>query len=708
MGGSSLPVTLNCSGGIALGAYMAGVFTELVKASLRPRPGSDNPAQEPALCIDTITGASAGAMTGLIATRCLLLDPDRALEELADDDPGGPAPGFRPDAEEPRNGFYRAWVQQADIRALTDHRREEQALRQLSPAGGVAPRPRLGLLSGAAIATITNNVGGTWCEADLPGMARALQDRSLAVLMTTTNLQGVLRSAVAGRCTVSHAETRRFLFHRHMKELVPEAENGVSTGGLALLNRRWCKAKESARASGAFPLAFPPLSNSSDPHSYNLRLDPTSLELYLREAHAQTSTPEGRDPDRVLVRVNREGMPQKLGSTLRLRFDYTDGGVLDGLPVLKGIGLLNRLAPEGEPTEGDPLDQELEAFAADWNHDPAREQRRRFVYVQPIPVTDLKGNRSLLHHFFGALASALAGLTYPKAEHDHLRLEQIEAINRLVHARERLIEDQGLADDDPEAIRLRRVLPYREVRLDPIDPVLTFRSQAFRTLLLAVAAEEAEPDLAPATSARRPRAARSKVSAEVAALARFESLIGKHTPGATPPEGAVSPADLLASDLLGSFGGFFHERYRRHDYLIGRLSGLAWLLEVTGQPDAVLDDLRAVVRQARRDYLPQRERTRLHPIDWLRLFRLIAVRLPYVLLSDHVARLSDPPRPLPGPARTLLRHVIAPLLGILGLLLLLPAALLVVAVALGLEGLATLAAVAARHCSPEVPAGPHR
>ncbi|EDY39510.1 conserved hypothetical protein [Cyanobium sp. PCC 7001] len=704
MGESSLPVTLNCSGGIALGAYMAGVFTELVKASLRPRPGNDNPTLAPALCIDTITGASAGAMTGLIAARCLLLDPGRALEELADDDPGGPAPGIRSDAEEPRNGFYRAWVQRADIRALTDHRSEEQALREPSRVGGVAPRPRLGLLSGAAIAAITDDVGGTWREADLPGMARALQARSLAVLMTTTNLQGVLRSEVAGRCTVSHAETRRFLFHRHMKELVAGTENGVSGEGLALLNRRWRKAKESARASGAFPLAFPPLSNSSDPHSYNLQLDATSLELYLREADAQTGTPEGSDPDRVLVRVNGEGEPQKHGSTLRLRFDYTDGGVLDGLPVLKGIGLLNQLAPDGEPMDGDPLDQDLEAFAGDWNHVPAREQRRRFVYVQPIPVTDLKGNRSVLQRFFGAVASALAGLTYPKAEHDHLRLEQIEAINRLVHARERLIKDQGLADTDPEAIRLCQVLPYREVRLDPIDPVLTFRSQAFRTLLLAVAAEEAELearleaelDLAPDTSAQQPDADPSPVSAEVAALARFETLIGKRTPGQPLPEGAVSPVDLLASDLLAAFGGFFHERYRRHDYLIGRLSGLAWILDVTGQPDAVLPDLRAVVGQARRDYLPQRERTRLHPLDWLRLLRLLAVRLPYVLLSDHLARRNDPPRSLPAPARTLLRQGIAPLLGILGLLLLLPAALLVGLVALGLGGLAALTAVAGR------------
>ncbi|QPN63293.1 patatin-like phospholipase family protein [Synechococcus sp. CBW1004] len=52
-----IPVTLNCSGGIALGAYMAGVFSELVTACLRPRAGRP----ETLICIDTITGASAGS-----------------------------------------------------------------------------------------------------------------------------------------------------------------------------------------------------------------------------------------------------------------------------------------------------------------------------------------------------------------------------------------------------------------------------------------------------------------------------------------------------------------------------------------------------------------------------------------------------------------------------------------------------------------------
>ncbi len=648
-----VPVTLNCSGGIALGAYMAGVFTELVTAALRP-PGD---GAEAPIRIDTITGASAGAMTGLIAARCLLQDPQASLAEL-DDDRGSDRPG----AAEPRNRFYRAWVRRADIGALTRYAEEEALLRQASRTGPLQ-RPRLGLLSGASIAAIAEDVGGTWRAEDLPGMRRALERRSLALLMTVTNLQGVLRVGADDLRTVSSAETRRFLFHGAMPELAP----GLTPAeALEPLSRRWRKATDSARASGAFPLAFPPVSNESDPGSINLDLNPASRALYAAEALAQQGTAEATDPDRVCRLPAAAGRADPAAAGLRLRFDYTDGGVLDGLPILKGIGLLNQL------TAPPPADAELQAFAADWHRAPPEEAQRRFVYVQPIPVTDLRSSPSLLRPFFGALASALAGLLYPKAEHDHLRLEQIEEINRLVAQRERLIEDLGLAPDDPQALRLRQVLPHRRVQLDPIDPVLPFRSAAsgskpFRELLL----EE--------TAALMGRPVPAAPTDEAEALARFETLLGKRSPDLPEPRGAVAPADLLASDVLGAFGGFFNERYRRHDYLIGRLSGLAWLglPGPDGEP-ALLSEaqLRSAVQvlaeRAQVDYLPQPQRSGLRLRDWLQLLRLAAVRLPDVLLSDRLARVSDPLGPPSPLLRWLLRRGVAPLLGILGLILLLP------------------------------------
>src|SRR4028119_1192589 len=86
-------VTLNCSGGISLGAYMAGVFYELTKEALKP---------EPKIIIDIITGASAGAMTGVIATYCLL---GNDKEQLLSNDIT-------------QNVFYKAWVEKVDIKAI--------------------------------------------------------------------------------------------------------------------------------------------------------------------------------------------------------------------------------------------------------------------------------------------------------------------------------------------------------------------------------------------------------------------------------------------------------------------------------------------------------------------------------------------------------------------------------------------------------------
>ncbi|MGC5197675.1 hypothetical protein, partial [Aphanothece microscopica] len=254
----------------------------------------------------------------------------------------------------------------------------------------------------------------------------------------------------------------------------------------------------------------------------------------------------GGDPDRVCWLEDPRGTPDPQGSQLRLRFDYTDGGVLDGLPILKGIGLLNQLAsldpgPAPMPAaQGDGADRELTTFAADWFRNPPEEANRRFVYVQPIPVTDLRSNAALLRRFFGALASALAGLTYPKAEHDHLRLEQIETINRQVARRDDLIQQVGPAS--PEAGHLREVLPFRTVSLDPIDPVLPFRSPSFRALLLELAeeaAEEAAPEeeVAPELVSRegdRPEGSRASAPSDrqppaddAEALVRFETLLGR-------------------------------------------------------------------------------------------------------------------------------------------------------------------------------------
>jgi predicted acylesterase/phospholipase RssA len=82
-----IPITLNFSGGISLGAYMAGIFYELIREATQ---------ENPRIVIDIITGASAGAITGTLAAY-YLLGADRLPEEAE------------------KSLFYKAWVEQADI-----------------------------------------------------------------------------------------------------------------------------------------------------------------------------------------------------------------------------------------------------------------------------------------------------------------------------------------------------------------------------------------------------------------------------------------------------------------------------------------------------------------------------------------------------------------------------------------------------------------
>jgi predicted acylesterase/phospholipase RssA len=115
-------VTLTCSGGISLGAYMGGVLHELVKEAVK-----DNPK----ITIDIITGASAGAMSGAIAAYYLLGEcREQLLSGRVEDDL-----------------FYQAWVKKADIKFIEQLQPEE-----------IKYSKNLSVLSGKAIEQIAELV----------------------------------------------------------------------------------------------------------------------------------------------------------------------------------------------------------------------------------------------------------------------------------------------------------------------------------------------------------------------------------------------------------------------------------------------------------------------------------------------------------------------------------------------------------------------
>jgi predicted acylesterase/phospholipase RssA len=69
-----LRIGLTISGAVSLGAYEGGALAALLLAVQR---------MQGAVVIDAITGASAGAMTAVLAARCLLrgIDPVEAMKQ---------------------------------------------------------------------------------------------------------------------------------------------------------------------------------------------------------------------------------------------------------------------------------------------------------------------------------------------------------------------------------------------------------------------------------------------------------------------------------------------------------------------------------------------------------------------------------------------------------------------------------------------------
>lgn len=492
---SPIPVTLNCSGGISLGAYMAGIFYELIKEAVKP---------DSKIIVDIITGASAGAMTGAIAAYYLLRENrERILSEPVED-----------------NIFYKAWVEKIDMEGIDRL--------------GFAPEDgQWSVLSGKKIAEIAELI------AQEPLAIEKTQP--LALLMTLTNLQGLLKDTKFKTedgdsiHVLSSAETRLFLFH---SELDTEKVNSM-----------WRKVITGGRASGAFPVAFPPVPDGS-------RLPPKD--------DLEGISPNLRDlVDDYRDLYDHELLKDIVGPNRKEKeftFSYTDGGVLDGLPICKGIQIENDLLSNTHyPSDANPFKKywtELglnpDGLKLNLDNDVTQnENRRRYVYIQPKPVNELetlqKEEPSLFQKYFPMLTVAIKALTLTKTEHDAIRLQEIrernndykQEIGKRRELRSLLREQFGSLPSNIEN-ELEKPLPYHFVQLNRISPSTIYKIKEIKKL--------------------------EKINKALSENSYIQKKLDK---GDT--------AGLLASDFFGAFGGFFDKRYREHDFLLGRLSGLVWL-----------------------------------------------------------------------------------------------------------------------------------
>lgn len=188
---SKLRIGLTISGAVSLGSYEGGALAALLVAVQRMGGG---------IVVDAITGASAGAITAVLAARCLVrgVDPVEAMKQ--------------------------AWVDLPSLKRL--------ASRDLgSPLSGEVLR--------AAADDLLGNVSGTLPDGDLR------QDEPVTVAVTLASLGGFeylirdLQKSTAVTA-VTHLDWAEFAFDGHT---TPE---------------EWRSAAEAALASGANAVGFPP------------------------------------------------------------------------------------------------------------------------------------------------------------------------------------------------------------------------------------------------------------------------------------------------------------------------------------------------------------------------------------------------------------------------------------------------------------------
>lgn len=512
---------------------MAGVFYELTKEAVKPNPK---------IIIDIITGASAGAMSGAIAAYSLLRKDTDQL----------PQPGSQQHLDPAQNSLlYQAWVEQADIElidslpvAIKSFQDGIQATIDSFKDSLKIPftpeenrrRKKLSVLSGTAIEKIAQLVSNS--------MAIPPKTQPLALLMTITNLQGLLKEvkfknskgAWENIKTTTSAETRQFLFY---SGLDPEKRDDM-----------WRKAVDGGRASGAFPVAFPPILDPSN------NITSINLKGLSDDYFAPGSDRKILSNDPQLADIHKDDT--------HLSFLYTDGGILDNLPIVKGIDLETALLSKKEQSP------HFLEFQNQWQEIRKESNPERvYVYIRPVPVESLNSAARLTQGHFTVLDVALSGLTLPKTEYDATQLREIEKRNQIAETKNKLLQELD-KECPPNLDKLKKMLdeaiPYRHIDLSPITPAILCKI------------DRAEPG-----------SKLAQLQQIYAGLQQTEYIKENLNTG--------NAAALLASDFLGAFGGFFDKRYREHDFLLGRLCGITWLYDNCPSVEIPPEEIDDLVRQ---------------------------------------------------------------------------------------------------------------
>jgi predicted acylesterase/phospholipase RssA len=301
---------LSISGGIALGAYEAGVLTQLYRdlsvfnAQMKGRA---------CVSIDAIAGASAGSITGLILAQALALgSPPERLE-----------------------AHMRAcWVDLLDIHHL------------LAPATDPATASGALFTDGVVEKIIAQVL-------DLAPDAPAVPQEAVALWITMTNLDGIPFVIDFERTDERHAQVATELYALDYKDYIPFVLEGnratqveqrlLPNDGSAAdpsdISAGWRLTAEAARASSAFPLAFP------------CRYQKRNLEAYEGYRGFRKELKEGLAAKAADPTLHPT---QELPTEATMQF--VDGGLFNNEPIgraIDAVAYINTRHPKRNPARKD-------------------------------------------------------------------------------------------------------------------------------------------------------------------------------------------------------------------------------------------------------------------------------------------------------------------------------------------------------------------
>lgn len=346
-GPEGAPVPVPCfelglvlAGAVSAGAYTAGVLDylievlddwEVAKEADAKAHGTDFArwsVPPHAVRIRVVAGASAGsvcsALMAMGAQRHFL--PVRATEANV----GGP------DSLRADNLFYDVWVNRLDIRGMLE-------TSDIARGAILATLPSLlnSVPIAAAAASVLARPGPAPAGRAFPARRRYFAD-PLPVALSVANLNGVpfcyrFEGLEGARfATVRHADAMRFLVHAHSAPLPPEDAPGgyrTVTGpptddpGVNPVGHQWRALADAALGSGAFPVAFAPVTLAKDPDDYR-------FDLRLRGDVMNPSPGAWVQPAALSAGYST------VAGEIHQAFDTVDGGTMNNQPFQYARGVL--------------------------------------------------------------------------------------------------------------------------------------------------------------------------------------------------------------------------------------------------------------------------------------------------------------------------------------------------------------------------------